>query len=512
MTHKKMTSIKFNAIANYFGQGYTIVVVLISTPLYLQYLGAEAYGLVGFFMLMQNWLNLLDMGLSATLCRQVSFARGQIFGFKQFNNLLRSFEIVFIALAIIIVLAVYFKSNWLAYTWIKANSLDPESISYCISIMGIIIGLRFFSTLYRGGIIGFEDQIWLNKAAGAIASLKYIGALLILAYISNDIELFFEYQLVIAVLEVGILSRRFYYDLPSSTISKKLFKIDWKFFHEILPFSTSITYTSAVQIIVSQFDKLLLSGLLSLKIFGYFSIITIISGGVISLSIPIFTAFQPRITMLAARESMDEMISLYVDMTQIVTWVVFSTAMLIVTYHQEILYSLTGDHRTYIWGGEALQWYVLGSSAYVMGSCQYYLQNAFGKLKLYVIGMTLSLIVQAPLIYFVTTKYGAIGASQLWFVFSLIWFFGFTSVVHSKFLPRFHFKWLFRDMLPILLCITALAYIVNDTIHIDISDSRMKILSQLAFISVGFFIVTSASVSLIRAKVLKKLIYRTGIH
>jgi O-antigen/teichoic acid export membrane protein len=508
MTYKEMASIKFNAISNYLGQGYAIVVTIICTPLYLQYLGAEAYGLVGFFMLMQNWLNLLDLGLSATLCREVSFARGQIFGFKQFNNLLKSFEIIFITLAIVIVVAIYFNSNWLAYKWIKVTLLNPETISYCISIMGIIIGLRFISTLYRGGIIGFEDQIWLNKLVVAVASLKYIGAFLVLAFISSDIELFFEYQLTIAVLEVGILGQRFYYNLPPSTISKKWFKIDWTYFKKILPFSMSITYTSTVQLIVSQFDKLLLSGLLSLKIFGYFSIITVVSGGVISLSIPIFTAFQPRITMLAARESIDEMISLYRDMTQIVTWVVFSTAMLIVIYPQEILYSLTGDSRTYIWGGEILQWYVLGSSAYVMGSCQYYLQNAFGKLRLYVIGMTLSLIVQAPLIYFVTTKYGAIGASQLWFVFSLIWFFGFTLVVHSKFIPRFHFKWLFRDICPILLCITALAYIINNTIHIDISDSRMTILSQLTFISIGFFLITSISVSLIRTKVLKKLISR----
>jgi len=456
-------------------------------------------------MILQNWLYLLDMGLSATFVRQVSFARGQISGFKQLNNLLRSFEIIFFILALIIVLAVYLQSNWVAYNWIKAISLDPESISYCISIMGIIIGLRFFSTLYRGGIIGFEDQIWLNKVVFVIASLKYIGAFLILAYISNDIELFFEYQMVIAVLEVGILGRRFYYNLPSSIISIKWHEIDWRFFYEILPFSMSVAYTSAIQLIVSQFDKLLLSGLLSLKIFGYFSIITIIYGGVISLAIPIFIAFQPRITMLIARESIDEMISLYIDMTQIVTWVVFSTTILIVIYPQEILYLLTGDNKTYIWGGEVLHWYVLGSCAYSIGSCQYYLQNAFGKLRLYVIGLTVSLIVQAPLIYFVTTKYGAIGASQLWFVFSLIWFLGFTLVVHNKFIPRFHFKWLLRDILPILLCATALAYIVNNTIHIDIGNSKITILLQLASVSVSFFILTSMSVSLIRTKVLKKL-------
>lgn len=508
MTHKEMTSIKFNAIANYFGQGYTIAVMIISMPLYLQYLGAEAYGLVGFFMIMQNWLNLLDLGLSATLCRQVSFARGQISGFKHFNNLLRSFEITFIALAVTIVLAVFVKSDWLAYKWINAVSLNPESILYCINIMGIIVGLRFFSTLYRGGIIGFEDQVWLNKATVLINSLKYIGALLILAYVSNDIELFFEYQLLIAALEVVILCSRFYYDLPFSTISEKWFKIDWSFFRERLPFSMSITYTSAVALIVSQFDKLLLSGLLSLETFGYFSIITIISGGLISLSIPIFTAFQPRITMLAATESIDEMISLYIDMSEIVAWIVLSTAMLIIIYPQEILYSLTGGSTTYTWGGEVLQWYVLGSCAYVMGSCQYYLQNAFGKLGLYVKGMTFSLVVQAPLIYWVTTKYGAIGASQLWFVFSLVWFLGFSWVVHSTFIPSFHFKWLLRDIFPVLFLTTSLAYIFNSTVHIDISDSRISIFSQLAFISVCFFIATSTSVSLIRTKVIRMIIDR----
>jgi O-antigen/teichoic acid export membrane protein len=508
MNHKKMANIRFNAIANYFGQGYTIAVAIICTPLYLQYLGAEPYGLVGFFMLMQNWLNLLDMGLSATFIRQVSFARGKVSRFKKFINLLRSFEIIFFAIAISVVLVIYFKSDWLAYKWIKAIQLSPEIISYCISIMGIVVGLRFFSTLYRGGIVGFEDQIWLNKALVVINSLKYIGAFLIIIYISNDIKLFFEYQLIIAFLEVGILGRRFYFDLPPSVTSKNWFTLDWSFFREVLPFSISIAYTSALQMIVSQFDKLLLSGLLALNIFGYFSIIAIISGGVITLAVPIFIAFQPRLTMLVGRNSIDEMISLYTEMTQIVICIVFSSAMIIVAYPQEILYLLTGDNKTYIWGGEVLKWYVLGSSVTVMGSCQYYLQNAFGKLRLYVIGLTLLLMVQAPLIYFVTTKYGAIGAGQLWLAFSLIWFLGFTLVVHNKFIPRFHFKWLFKDILPMLLFISMLAYITKNSIHIDASESRMTILLKLSVISACFFMVTSTSIPKVRNKLLKKVIRR----
>ena len=506
MTHKEIAKIKLNAIGNYFGQSYTIVVTLICTPLYIRYLGAESYGLVGFFIIMQNWLNLLDMGLSATLSRQVSLARGQSTRFKSFKHLLRSFEIVFISITLIIMFLTYVQSDWIAFKWIKAILLNPESISYCITIMGLIIGLRFFSTLYRGGIIGFEDQIWLNKVVVAITTLKYFGAILVLAFISNDIVLFFKYQLVIALLEVFIISQRFYFNLPPIAKTKKWFKIDWNFFYEVLPFSMSITYTTTIQLAISQFDKLLLSGLLSLNIFGFFSIITIISSAVISLSIPIFMAFQPRITILAAKKSIDEMVSLYVDMTQIVTWIVFSATMLILIFPQEILYVFTGDNETFKWGGEILQWYALGSSLYAIGTCQYHLQNAFGKLKLYVIGMTISLLVQSPLIYFVTTKYGAIGASQLWVTFSLIWFLGFSLIVHNKFIPSFHFKWLLRDILPILLCVTALGLIINMNVNIDLNNSKEIILLKLACIAVIFFGASSLSVPIIRKAALKKLI------
>ena len=40
---------KWNALANFIGLGYATVIGLAILPLYLQYLGAEAFGLVGFF-------------------------------------------------------------------------------------------------------------------------------------------------------------------------------------------------------------------------------------------------------------------------------------------------------------------------------------------------------------------------------------------------------------------------------------------------------------------------------
>lgn len=505
MIYKNKISIKLNTITNYIGQSYTLAVAIIITPFYLQYLGAEAYGLVGFFMLMQSWLTLLDMGLSATLGRQIAYARGQINGFEKFQNLLRSFELIFFALTSGVVICIYFSSDWLAHSWIKSIALSSENISYCISIMGLIIGLRLFSTIYRSGINGFEDQVWINKAGVIISSLKYIGSFFILVYISNDIRRFFEYQLVISFLEAALLGKRFYFNLPKFYSSISWLKIEWSVFREILPFTLSVTYTSAILIVITQFDKLLLSGSLSLEEFGYFSLITLITGAVISLSIPVFLAFLPRMTMLVSKGNLKEMIAVYVNMTQIITWITFSSAVLISIYPEEIFYSLTGDKKTYIWGNEILFWYALGSGVYVLGTFQYYLQNSFGTLRLYVIGSTVALAIQAPLTYYVTVQYGALGSGQLWFVFSSIWFLGWTSVVHSKLIPGFHLKWLIRDILPMMISIVILSYIVKKITYIDMSESRMAITFKIAIIGIGFLTATSICVRSIRNNVFEKL-------
>ena len=503
MTPKKTISIKLNTISNYISQGYGITVAAFTMPLYLQYLGAEAFGLVAFFFVLQNLLNLLDMGLSTTLLRQVAYARGHIRGFENFKNLLKSFELIFFAISLSTVVGIFFAKNWLVHEWIKSVALKSDDIGYCVNIMALIIGIKFFSTLYRGGIIGFEDQVWMNKDSVIINSLKYIGSFLILIYISNEIKHFFEYQLVIGVMEVVFLGRRFYYNLPLINSAINYFKIDWNALRPILAFALSMAYTSTILIVVTQLDKLLLSGALSLNEFGYFSLITLIVGAVISLSTPVFMAFLPKMTMLAAKGNLNEMIDVYVNMTQVITWISFSSAVLIGIFSQEILYSLTGDEKVFAWGHEVLWWYVLGSAIFVLGSFQYYLQNAFGTLRLYVIGSTISFVIMVPLIYFVTINYGPLGAGQLWFAFGLFWFLGWTSVVHKKLLPGFNLRWLLKDLLPILLCIGFLSYLLRINLYIGVNNSRLMVAAETATVYIAFLLATSICVRSFRIKYIK---------
>jgi hypothetical protein len=57
-------SLKRNILANYASQTYVTLIGILMLPVYLRYMGAEAYGRVGFSTMPNALFQLLDMGLS----------------------------------------------------------------------------------------------------------------------------------------------------------------------------------------------------------------------------------------------------------------------------------------------------------------------------------------------------------------------------------------------------------------------------------------------------------------
>src|SRR5688572_32694172 len=86
--------LSWNLFAGLTNSAWTAIVGLIATPFYLRYLGIEAYGLIGFFTTLLALLQLLDLGLSSAMCREV--ARDPPGGkCDSVRNLLRSLEYVY---------------------------------------------------------------------------------------------------------------------------------------------------------------------------------------------------------------------------------------------------------------------------------------------------------------------------------------------------------------------------------------------------------------------------------
>ena len=83
-------SFKRNVIASYVSQIYTAVIGIVMLPFYIKFMGSEAYGMIGFFTMLQAWFALLDLGLTPTIGRETARFNAGALDVTAFRRLYRS--------------------------------------------------------------------------------------------------------------------------------------------------------------------------------------------------------------------------------------------------------------------------------------------------------------------------------------------------------------------------------------------------------------------------------------
>ncbi len=164
--------LKRNIIANFLGNGWTALVTLGCVPLYIHFMGIEAYGLVGFFSVLMGVFSLLDMGLSATLSREMARLSGLADKAQEMRNLVRTLEVVYWAVAAVLAVVVISCSSLIAHNWVKAGQLSPQTVRHAIVLMGLAIALQWPLNFYAGGLVGLQRQVLLNSVNVVMATMR----------------------------------------------------------------------------------------------------------------------------------------------------------------------------------------------------------------------------------------------------------------------------------------------------------------------------------------------------
>jgi O-antigen/teichoic acid export membrane protein len=320
----------------------------------------------------------------------------------------------------------------------------------------MMISIRWFADLYRASILGVEQQIWLNGVSIIMATLQYGGGYVLLRWFTHMPSHFFEYQLLVATIELAILGIKSYKIFQISLTDFLNFNMSWKSLRKVLPFASGVFYSSIIWTLLTQLDKIVLSHMLPLSTYGYFALVTVISWGILQVVSPISQAVLPRMTSLLSQENKIEMLQVYRDTTQIVTAIMLPLAGIVAIYGTQIVYIWTGDRIAANWAGPVLFWYALGNGILSISSFQYYLQFAHGNLKLHIVFNTLLAIIAIPLIFFSAYYYSAIGTAIAWFLIQTISFLIWPPIIHRKYAPGIHYEWLVKDIFPTLIIVVVM--------------------------------------------------------
>src|SRR6266704_2144318 len=103
-------------------------------PVYLRFLGIEAYGLIGFFVSFQALLSLLDLGLSSATNRELARLSVDAANAGEMRHLTRTLEVVYWAVAALIAAIVVLLAPILATHWLQAGNLSVRQVDQAIVI------------------------------------------------------------------------------------------------------------------------------------------------------------------------------------------------------------------------------------------------------------------------------------------------------------------------------------------------------------------------------------------
>ncbi len=203
-----------------------------------------------------------------------------------------------IGIALFIAGGIALGAKWIAIHWLQVESLPIEVVAQALTVMGLVTALRFAEAIYRSSIIGLEHQVLFNIVNSSMVTLRGIGVVAILAWVSSTIQAFFLWQCLISVVTLVILAATTYASLPridrATHFSLEALRSVWRFSGGMI----GITFLA---LLLTQVDKILLTKLISLTEYGYYALSATVAGTLFMLVSPITQAMYPRMCQYHSR-------------------------------------------------------------------------------------------------------------------------------------------------------------------------------------------------------------------
>jgi O-antigen/teichoic acid export membrane protein len=441
-----MTSVKRNLAASFFGRGWSAVLQLVLVPIYLRLLGADAFALVGFYALLFSVVARLDLGLSTTLNRELARASAIVdrvdavsldSSIGRARDLLRTLEVVYFGVALLAGAVVWLAAPLIATRWLHGTVLGERSIAQAVALMGMVVAVQWPMSLYEGGLRGLERQALLNGIGALMSTLRGLGAVVILLWVSRTIAAYFIWQAIANALHVAVLAVVTWRAVPGEPTKDVPRRPRFRTaeLSRIWRFTAALSGISILGLVLTQADKIVLSKMLSLDRFAYYNVAWSVAAGLLLVSVPLFEAIFPRLSALTAAGATDALRRTYHMSIQLSTVLAVPAAAVLLLFSPEVARVWLHDARAAAETHRLIGLLAVGTAANVVMTIPFALQLAAGWTRLSLYKNAIALVMAVPLLLFAVARYGAIGAAAVWIAINAGYLVFELPVMHRRLLP-----------------------------------------------------------------------------
>jgi O-antigen/teichoic acid export membrane protein len=208
---------------------------------------------------------------------------------------------------------------------------------------------------------------------------------------------------------------------------------------------------SLTAILLTQIDKIILSKILSLEQFGYYTIACSLGMMITQVLGPITQSYFPKLANLISLNKQQELKNVYHQACQLKSVLVIPATVMLVVFSKELIFIWTKNPVTVenTWLVTAL--YAFGVGMNGLMHIPYLLTVANGWTRFGVYINLCMLILMIPLTIFLAFQYGTIGGALSWAILNTLYFFFSPILIHKKYLKGEAFNWYWKDtLLPII--------------------------------------------------------------
>jgi len=326
-----MSLVKRNIVANLLGGLLLAALTIVITPLQVNILGMEAYGVVGFITTLQIAFTAFDFGLSSTITREVAADPSP--DKRASDELLRTASTIYWVTAIVIGLAVAGLAGLIARRWFNSQTIDVRLLEQSLQVIALYLALRWPVSLYIGVLSGLQRMDVLNVVKVATAALRLVGGIAILLH-WRSLYVFLVWTAINALIEVAsywIVCRRIHPSMPLRP------GISWPALQRVWRFSFSMNALAILTVLIVQFDRLLISKMLTLDDLGTYTLAYTAAAVVPALISATSVAILPAFASAYGQGSGERLVRQYDSASRFLLYVTGMAAGTLVFFGQPLL-------------------------------------------------------------------------------------------------------------------------------------------------------------------------------
>lgn len=472
-----------NISANLLSNVWSTALQLLLTPLYVWFLGVESFGLIGFYLSWIAILGILDTGISATAVREIAWLAARSEEKWKIPALLRSLEVVYWGIVLILGVGILAGAWFFGAGWFQTKDLPPELVRDALMLMAVSLVVQVPSGLYIGGLMGLQRQVECSGLLALFGTVRGLGAVVVLWTIGPDIRVFFLWQIVAGVLQTGVMRwllwRRVRIERFPGRFSVGMLQ-------SVKGFAGGVILITALSIVITQMDKMILSRVVSLEALGFYMLAWTVASGLSRVATPLIQAFGQHFTELVSKGD-DEALAKQVRLaSQLMSVLILPPAALIAFLSKPILLAWMGNPAVAAGASPILAVLVVGTA---LSACSYpavsilYSRKQLGPV---IVVNLAALVVLLPLLIVAVVNFGVMGAAFCWGLYGLILYvayqtFGLRGIPKAGLISS-----ILRDFVAPCVVSFAVAgmagYLLNDV------EVRMALVALLGFgLLVGWF-------------------------